>query len=849
MSPLAGEGFSPLGVTGAAFDAEGRLFVAGGGRQVRVWEPALGRRIRSYTAGAEDPWFAAALPDALSPDASLRARIADDGGIAILDAKNGREKIRLYSFEGDEWLSLVPEGFYNASFHGASFFSVKAGDSAYTLGQFSETLRRPDLLAKSFVEGAGAAGAAFAGVLKKNGTPKEEPPLVSARLSPDLWTTGGGPVLEVTVIERKGGAGPLVLYRRGSKGRETPAGFFDIAHNKRRTYRENGEIRHELLVYAAMETGDSVIGVSAFNSGVTLESERVWTEFSPPPEKGAEAGQESKPLLYVVFAGPGQGDAQTEAFFSRQETGALYAKTEIIRLEGDAFGQGEFESLFDELKTRVGHQDVLILCFRGGAGIDGRGDLYFTPGGGRRGKDGVTKRGIAENLLKLKTANTALLIDTGLAPDDVRVEAALERLLERLGQRALFASASDTAPRLAAAAAENIDGEFVPHLGALDLFLRVNGRGFYASLPEKDFVFLDRLLDPGELRVSVLFPGTLTVTRHDGTRAAARYLDSLESAVLYLPEGNYRVSMTYRNSFEESHDAELRGKGVFPVSFSYRPRLDQGDFRGPLPAFGINLAELNPSGYRKIDQDVLRQMGMEQHRISFLAGEKWYQSGDYDRAIAEFNKALDLRADYAEAYAARGNAYQKKGNAAKAIEDYNTALRHRADLPEVYNYRGFAHAGGGDLAKAVADYSQALKLRKDYADAYFNRAHALAQNGDYAKAIEDYTHVLRLEPRNAAALNQRGSAWYQNEDDDRAIHDYSEAIKIRPDYALAWHNRGNAWFNKGDYDRALADLNQAIKLAPGSANAYVSRGNILQKLGDSGRAAADFAAAERIRAR
>ncbi|MDR1319433.1 MAG: tetratricopeptide repeat protein [Treponema sp.] len=719
-----------------------------------------------------------------------------DGGIVLFDAASNRELLRFYGFDNGEWLGFVPEGYYSASPRGASFFTVRAGEESYALNQFSELLRRPDLLAESLAGGGRPAGSAFAGPLKKNAAP----PRVDFRLSPDLRTLEGGPVLEVKVSAEKGGAGMLALYRRGRLGQEIPAGLFDIAGTALRKYREGGRTCYDLVVYTLAEEDDSAVGVSAFNRAMTLESARSWLEFTPPAPLGATI----KPALYALLAESGEETSPVEDLLLRQKAGALYSDVEILKLSGAEFGKTGFTQSLEELEAKISPADVFVLYLGGNAGVDKRGDLYFAAGDIRdkKGKESVGKQDIAAGLLRLKTHNTLLLLaagNDGAAAFGVSGRGALDRLLERIGPRALFAApARDLAAALAAAvkAAEE-DGSGGPprFAGASELASRIRNAApaFYVSPPEKDFPLIGR------------------------------------------------------NGYGESRDAELSGKSFSDVSFTYRPQSGPGDSGSPLPAFGVNFAELNPSGFRNFDPKVLTQMGMEQYSVSFLTGEQFYRDGEYDKAIAEYGKSLSLKADYAEAYIGRGNAYRKKGDPGRAIDDYGRALRFKPELSEVYNYRGYAYAERGDFARAIEDYSRALEIKNDYVDACFNRAYAFARQGDYDRAIDDYTRVLKLEPRNAAAFNQRGSAWYRKEDDDRAILDYSEALKIRPDYALAWHNRGNAWFNKGDYAKALADLNRAIRLQPASAEAYRSRGNIHLMMREPGRAEEDFKAAERLR--
>ena len=52
-----------------------------------------------------------------------------------------------------------------------------------------------------------------------------------------------------------------------------------------------------------------------------------------------------------------------------------------------------------------------------------------------------------------------------------------------------------------------------------------------------------------------------------------------------------------------------------------------------------------------------------------------YQSGNFSEAIKNYNKAIEINPDYADAYYNRGNAKGALGNMQGAIEDFNKALQ------------------------------------------------------------------------------------------------------------------------------------------------------------------------------
>ena len=132
-------------------------------------------------------------------------------------------------------------------------------------------------------------------------------------------------------------------------------------------------------------------------------------------------------------------------------------------------------------------------------------------------------------------------------------------------------------------------------------------------------------------------------------------------------------------------------------------------------------------------------------------GEDFSGVHDYDRAIADYNTAIQLKPDYAEAYNNRGFAYYLKGDAERAIADYTRAIALRPDYPKAYNSRGvvyMAHGYGG--AKAVADFDRAIALKPDFRYAYINRANARLLRHPWL-ALDDF-HRAGMYPERQVAM-------------------------------------------------------------------------------------------------
>lgn len=86
---------------------------------------------------------------------------------------------------------------------------------------------------------------------------------------------------------------------------------------------------------------------------------------------------------------------------------------------------------------------------------------------------------------------------------------------------------------------------------------------------------------------------------------------------------------------------------------------------------------------------------------------------EYEKEIADYNEAIRLKPDYAEAYVLRGITYGQMEKYQRAIADLNEAIRLKPDYARAYNIRGIVHGKMGNHQKAIADYQKAAELFRE----------------------------------------------------------------------------------------------------------------------------------------
>ena len=189
----------------------------------------------------------------------------------------------------------------------------------------------------------------------------------------------------------------------------------------------------------------------------------------------------------------------------------------------------------------------------------------------------------------------------------------------------------------------------------------------------------------------------------------------------------------------------------------------------------------------------------------------------------------------AKAFYDSGNSKYDLKDYEGAIADYNQAIKLKSDYAEAYNNRGIAKGNLKDYEGAIADFNQAIKLNPDFAKTYSNRGLAKHYLKDYQRAIADFNQAIKLNPDLPEAYNNRGNSKENLGDNQGAIADFNQAIKLKPDYAEAYHNRGSSFKGLNDTQNAINDFRQAAKLyqQQNKMQDYQDAINQLKKLGVS----------------
>jgi tetratricopeptide (TPR) repeat protein len=106
------------------------------------------------------------------------------------------------------------------------------------------------------------------------------------------------------------------------------------------------------------------------------------------------------------------------------------------------------------------------------------------------------------------------------------------------------------------------------------------------------------------------------------------------------------------------------------------------------------------------------------------------KKGDFDGALSDLDKAIELNPNLVAPYFARGLARQSKSDFKGALADYSKAIQLRPDYSPAYDSRGSLKAAQGDLGGAIADFDKSIEINSTNVRAYSNRCLAKFGKGD-----------------------------------------------------------------------------------------------------------------------
>ena len=211
------------------------------------------------------------------------------------------------------------------------------------------------------------------------------------------------------------------------------------------------------------------------------------------------------------------------------------------------------------------------------------------------------------------------------------------------------------------------------------------------------------------------------------------------------------------------------------------------------------------------------------------------REGDTKKALAEFQAALELDPNSADALLNISSIHQAEGRSDLALHFVQRALQGDPNSIGALSQLAELQRDKGDLDEAIRLFDEALAIDDSQPFLYMGYGDVLQRAGHYEAAEAAFKSVLELEPDSFKARYNLGVTYSNMGRIDDALAMYADALEVdpkHPETSMARNNMGAILLNT-DEDKALEHFEAAVADAPyhlealfNTAIIYLSRGRV-----------------------
>jgi tetratricopeptide (TPR) repeat protein len=184
-------------------------------------------------------------------------------------------------------------------------------------------------------------------------------------------------------------------------------------------------------------------------------------------------------------------------------------------------------------------------------------------------------------------------------------------------------------------------------------------------------------------------------------------------------------------------------------------------------------------------------------------GIGFYQEGNYEAAVKEFQRAIALSPDSSnteDTYGYMVSCLIELNRTDEAINAYQQAIKHDPTNESYHVNLGNIYSSLGRHADAAAEYNQAVRINPTSVSDLYYLGQAYEQTGNYAGAEQAFQKVRSQSPLKAAfGLGQtyRLMGRYEN-----AASELKTAIAIDRTFQDAYFELGRVYTDQKEFDKA-----------------------------------------------
>lgn len=230
-----------------------------------------------------------------------------------------------------------------------------------------------------------------------------------------------------------------------------------------------------------------------------------------------------------------------------------------------------------------------------------------------------------------------------------------------------------------------------------------------------------------------------------------------------------------------------------------------------------------------------------------ISGDRFYQQGDLNQAMDEFNRALVLDPENVNVHNSLGVCYGVLGAYEKAVKIFQAAADLAPDdLMPVYNI-GLAQLLIGDKEAALESFLAAAEKDPQAFEPALQTGRVYFENGKTKKARSHLEKATAINAESASAQRYLGLCYLELKKDAAAVAALKKAVQLNPNDARALSALGYLLDRQGEnLDVTTIFCQQSVEIAPENGLFRYRLGQLLVKKGALEEALREFETAQQL---
>ncbi|MEM9542347.1 MAG: tetratricopeptide repeat protein [Cyanobacteria bacterium P01_E01_bin.42] len=204
-------------------------------------------------------------------------------------------------------------------------------------------------------------------------------------------------------------------------------------------------------------------------------------------------------------------------------------------------------------------------------------------------------------------------------------------------------------------------------------------------------------------------------------------------------------------------------------------------------------------------------------------GRNFAQLKKYDRAIAEYDRAIEVKPDYYEAWRDKTYLLHHLERYEEALVGYDRLQSLQPDAVSTWQYRGLILIQLQRHEEALEFYDLLLASYPQHQEAWYHKGlilHALRRNEEASQTIPK---IVAIDPDKIETWSMSGILWEKLGNLEAARKSYEKITELKPYDYQSWYRYGQFLQRSQRYKEAIAAFDTAIQRNPTESEVWYAQ--------------------------